>query len=608
MGTGAAPGDWEVSGGGTSFLGVEKSLGGRRWLSKEADDRTAAALAQRAGVPEIVGRVLAARGVGLDQAAAFLNPTLRDLLPDPSIFKGLDEGTERLAGAIMQGEHIAVFGDYDVDGATSSALLYRFIHAVGGRGRIYIPDRVKEGYGPNEPALMALKDEGVSLVVTVDCGVGAHGPLTAAAKAGLDVIVVDHHVAEAKLPPAVAIINPNRLDEAPGGGGAHGQLAAVGVAFLLLVSVNRALRDAGWYAERPEPDARRWLDLVALGTVCDVVPLTGVNRALVSRGLEVMGHRTNPGLAALADAAGLDEPPGAYHAGFILGPRINAGGRLGAADLGARLLSTDDGDEAQAIAERLDILNRERQETEARVLDDALNRIGETEGTSPPMIVAAGDGWHPGVIGIVASRLKEKFDRPACVIAFNGDTGTGSGRSVNGFDLGAAVIAARQAGHLLGGGGHPMAAGFTLARDHLDDFVSFLSRRVVDTGPPPGTRALYLDGALDAGGASLDLLAALEKVGPFGSGNPEPRFAIANARLERAVPVGRDQSHLSCTLIGDGTRRLKAIAFRAVESPMGQALLRHGGAPFHFAGRLRLNTWQGRSSPQLLIDDAAPAW
>jgi len=592
------------------FLGVGRSLNGRRWINKVTDERAALTLAQRTGVPEIVGRVLAARGVSLDDAASFLKPTLRDLLPDPSIFKGMNEGTERLASAIMQGERIAVFGDYDVDGATSSALLSRFIKAVGGCCQVYIPDRLKEGYGPNQAALMALKEQGVSLVITVDCGVGAHGPLTAAANAGLDVIVVDHHAAEARLPPAVAIINPNRLDETdgPNGGKVHGQLAAVGVAFLLLVSVNRALRGAGWYADRPEPDARRWLDLVALGTVCDVVPLTGVNRALVARGLEVMGQRTNPGLAALADQAGVDQAPGAYHAGFVLGPRINAGGRVGVADLGSRLLSTDDAEEARRLAERLDGLNRERQDTEAGVLHEALSQIEETDADSHPVIVAAGEGWHPGVIGIVASRLKDKFDRPACVIAMDGNGGTGSGRSVRGFDLGAAVIAARQSGHLVGGGGHPMAAGFTIARESLEDFVQFLNDRMALEVPSPPVRGLYLDGGLKVGAASLSLVNVLEQVGPFGAGNPEPRFAITDARLERAVPVGRDQSHLSCTLAGDDGTRLNAIAFRAVNSDLGQALLRHDGAPFHLAGRLRVNTWQGRTSPQLFIDDAAPVW
>ncbi len=380
------------------FLGVENSLTGKRWIGRGADDRQSLALAQRLGLPEIVGRVLAARGVGLDEAESFLNPTLRRLLPDPSRLAGMDTAAERLSQAIMQGETIGIFGDYDVDGATSSALLRRFIAAAGGRSLVHIPDRIKEGYGPNTPALLKLRDDGASVIVTVDCGTSAFEPLGAASDAGLDVIVVDHHEAEAALPPATAVINPNRLDDDSG----QGQLAAVGVTFLLVVAVNRALRGAGWYASRAEPDLTGWLDLVALGTVCDVVPLTGVNRALVSQGLKVMAKRNNPGLKALADVAGLKEAPAAYHAGFLLGPRINAGGRIGAADLGSRLLATDDAGEAMEIAHRLDELNRERRGIERSVLEAAITGVEKAGDDLGPLIVAAGEGWHPGVIGIVA--------------------------------------------------------------------------------------------------------------------------------------------------------------------------------------------------------------
>ena len=438
------------------FLGVVSSLRGKRWTARPADERESMALAQRLGVPEIIGRVLSARGVGLQEADDFLHPTLKRLLPDPSVLKDMDTAALRLAGAVTGGEQIAVFGDYDVDGATSSALLARLLSAVGGQCRIYIPDRGREGYGPNEAALLGLKDSGVSLVVTVDCGIAAHAPLAAAADAGLDVIVVDHHAAEAELPRATAVINPNRLDES----GELGQLAAVGVSFLLAVAVNRALRALDWYQDRPEPDLRQLLDLVALGTVCDVVPLRGVNRALVSQGLKVMGKRANPGLRALADAASLTEAPGAYHLGFILGPRINAGGRVGSSELGARLLSTDDEAEAKAIASRLEALNAERRDIEAAVLERARDQV-ERSDHQGPLILAAGEGWHGGVIGIVASRLKERFHRPAFVVSIEGETATGSGRSVHGVDLGQAVIAARQAGLVVKGGGHPMAAGFT---------------------------------------------------------------------------------------------------------------------------------------------------
>ena len=585
------------------FLGVERSLTGRKWQARAFDDRTALALAQRFDLPEVVGRILASRDVGMDDAAAFLGPTLRAALPDPDRLKGMATAVERLASAVMQGERIAVFGDYDVDGATSSALLRRYFAAVGSDLDIYIPDRRREGYGPNAPAMLALREKGISVVVTVDCGTGAHEALAAAADAGLDVIVVDHHVAESKLPPAVAIINPNRIDES----GEHGELAAVGVAYLLIIGLNRALRGAGWFDNKVEPDLLAWLDLVALGTICDVAPLTGINRALVTQGLKVMGRRANVGLKALADVAGLTEAPGAYHAGFVLGPRVNAGGRVGQSDLGARLLSTSDATEAADLAHRLDDFNRERQAIEATVLNDALERVERVADDLGSLVFVAGEGWHPGVIGIVASRLKERFNRPACVVALDGPQGHGSGRSVRGVDLGAMIIAARQAGILAKGGGHAMAAGFTVERDRIDDLGAFLEDRigqsVSDSGVVP---TLMIDGSVKVGGASLDLVQALERVGPFGAGNPEPRFAIADARIAHAAVAGSD--HVRCSIAGEAGGRLKAIAFRSLDSDLGPALLRHDGAPFHVVGRLRLDTWQGREQPQLFIDDAAPAW
>ena len=585
------------------FLGVEKSLKGKRWIKRDADDRQALALAQRYGLPEVVGRVLAGRGVGRDDAEAFLNPTLRTLLPDPSTLKGMDVAAERLGSAIMEGEAIGIFGDYDVDGATSSALLKRFIAAVGGRTQVYIPDRIKEGYGPNTPALLKFKDDGISVVVTVDCGTSAFEPLEAAKDAGLEMIVVDHHEAEATLPPATAIINPNRLDDDSG----QGQLAAVGVAFLLVVAVNRALRSAGWYETRPEPDLTGWLDLVALGTVCDVVPLTGINRALVSQGLKVMGQRRNTGLKALADVAGLKEAPETYHAGFQLGPRINAGGRIGSPDLGSRLLGTDDADEAMEIAHRLDELNLERRGIEAAVQEAAVEEAEKVGDDLGPLVVCAGEGWHPGVIGIVAGRLKDRFNRPACVIAFDGDTGTGSGRSVTGVDLGAAVIAACQAGILIKGGGHKMAAGFTVEKAKLEELKAFLSDRVATDIKEGDIRpTLYLDGAMKPKAADMNLLEILAQVGPFGAGNPEPRFVIPAAQLSYAAVVG--ERHVRGFVTGEGGGRLAAISFNCVDSPLGQALLNSDGAPLHLAGRLKVNTWQGRSSAQLHIDDAAPAW
>jgi single-stranded-DNA-specific exonuclease len=588
-----------------AFLGVEKSLMGRYWLARNCDERMALTIAQRLDVAEVVGRVLDARGITLEDAQSFLNPTLKNHLPDPAHLKDMDVASQRLTRAVMDAEKVAIFGDYDVDGATSSALLKRFLDHVGGTIQVIIPDRIKDGYGPNTKALLKLREEGTAVVVTVDCGTTSFEPLEAAMDAGLDVIVVDHHEAEASLPKAVAVINPNRLDDAS----PHGQLAAVGVTFLLIVAVNRALRIAGWYTERSEPDLMQWLDLVALGTVCDVVPLKGVNRALVTQGLKVMSKRSNLGLVALADVAGIDEPPGAYHAGFILGPRINAGGRVGKSDLGARLLSSNNKIEAAEIAAALNTYNKERQEIEAKVLEEANQQIDEIEVQSASIVIVVGDGWHPGVVGIVASRLKERFDRPSLVIALNDGSGTGSGRSVSGVDLGGAIIAARQAGIINKGGGHAMAAGLSVDAERIEDLKVFLNERLASAmAGRPAVPGHSIDGALKVAGANMDLVETLAKVGPFGSGNPEPRFVITNTTIAHADPVGQDQSHLRLSLTDETGRRLNAIAFRAVETDMGQALIHHGGAPFHVSGKIRINTWQGRSSAQLLVDDAAPVW
>ena len=592
-----------------SMLGVERSVCGRRWRARLADTRVGMALAQRLGLPELVGSLLAARGVSADEASLFLNPTLRALLPDPSQFKDMDRAVARLVQAVERGEGIAVFGDYDVDGATSSALLQRFFAAAGVPIRTYIPDRIAEGYGPNAPALLRLKAEGAAVVVTVDCGVTAFAPLAAAKAAGLDVIVLDHHVAEPQLPEAVAVVNPNRLDES----GACRQLAAVGVTYLLVVALNRALRAAGWYRDgRTEPDLLQWLDLVALGTICDVVPLTGLNRALVVQGLRMMGRRGNPGLAALADAAGLTERAGAYHAGFVLGPRVNAGGRVGAADLGARLLATDDPAEAAALAAKLEAFNGERRAIEQQVLAEAVARVEGAGGGDGPqeasLILAAGEGWHPGVIGIVASRLKERYARPAFVVALADGIGKGSARSVPGVDLGNAVIAARQAGLLLNGGGHAMAAGFTVEAARLDALREFLAARLAEAAGAAGPvqPTLCLDGVLTPGAATPDLADMLERLGPFGAGNAEPRFAIPAARLVRADVVG--EAHVRCIVTGPDGGRLKAIAFRCLEGELGRALLQSRDVPLHLAGHLRADRWQGREGVQFLIEDAAPVY
>jgi single-stranded-DNA-specific exonuclease len=588
-----------------SILGVGRSILGRRWIGGGGDDRLGLALAQRLQVPEIVGRMMAARGVDLDGAANYLNPTLRELLPDPSRLAGMDAAAARLAAAIRGGEPVAVFGDYDVDGGTSAALLHRFFAAVGARLRIYIPDRLTEGYGPNLPALLKLKAEGIGLLVTVDCGTTAFAPLEGAARAGLDVIVVDHHTAEPSLPAAAAVVNPNRLDDSSG----CGQLAAVGVAFLLAVALNRALRASGWYgAARPEPDLKQWLDLVALGTVCDVVPLTGVNRALVAQGLKVLAGRGNPGLAALADRARLSEAPTAYHAGYVLGPRINAGGRVGQADLGARLLSTDDPTVATEIAERLEILNAERRAIEQAVLADAIARVesgGGAEGRDAPFLLVAGEGWHPGVIGIVAARLKERYNRSAAVAALENGVAKGSARSVRGFDIGSAVIAARQAGLLISGGGHAMAAGFTVTADNIAPLRDFIAERAGARGADGLAPVLKVDAVLSARGASVEIAQLIERLGPFGSGNPEPRLVIPDLRILRADVVG--ENHVRAILGGADGTRLKAIAFRSLEGDLGPALLGMKDAPLHMAGHLRVDSWQGRTGVQFLIDDAAPA-
>ena len=585
-----------------AFLGVERSLCGRRWRQRLGDDRAGLTLAQRLGVPEILGRVLAARGVDADGAERFLNPTLRDQLPDPSAFRDMDRAIERLVRAVTSGELIAIFGDYDVDGATSAALLRRFLSGVGARVVVYVPDRMKEGYGPNTPALLKLKAEGVAVAVTTDCGITAHGPLAAAADAGLDVVVIDHHMGEPEIPRAVAVVDPNRLDETS----PHGMLAAVGVAFLLAVGLNRALRQQGWYATREEPDLTRLLDLVALGTICDVVPLTGVNRALVAQGLKVMRSLGNTGIAALAEVAGVGERLDAYHAGFILGPRVNAGGRVGRADAGTRLLSTDDASEARALAQALHQWNAERRDIEARVLEEAIAAVEAADATLPIAFVAS-EGWHPGVIGIVAGRLKDRYNRPACVVALESGVGRGSGRSIAGFALGTAVIAARQAGLLVNGGGHAMAAGFTVTEAKLGALRDFLAERVTLAAGPGGlTPELGLDGMLMPAAATTEFVTQLERLAPFGAGNAEPRFAFPGMRVLRADVVGSAHVRL---ILGEAAspQRLKAIAFRCLDSNMGRALLNGRGQGFHLAGHLRADTWQGRNEVQLLIDDAAPA-
>ncbi len=587
-----------------AFLDVEESVCGKRWRARLDDDRLALALAQRLDLPEIIGRILAARGVGPEEAGRFLEPRLRDHLPDPSSFLDLDRAVDRLTAALQAGERIAAFADYDVDGGTSAALLQLFFRAIGRELMVYVPDRLAEGYGPNAPAFRRLKGQGASLVLTLDCGTTAHVALEAAAEDGLDVIVVDHHAAEARLPPAVAVVNPQRLDQTTD----CGPLAAVGVTFLLLIGLNRALRDGGWYARQgiPEPRLMDWLDLVALGTVCDVMPLTGLNRALVAQGLKVLGRRRNPGLTALCDVAGVDEAPGVYHAGFLLGPRINAGGRVGRAGLGASLLACPDREEALAMARELDGYNSERREIEQAILEQAIAQV-EAQAPAPDALVfAAGEGWHPGVIGIVASRLRERYNLPAVVVALEAGRGKGSGRSVPGLDLGAMILAARQAGHLIDGGGHPQAAGLTVAETELEALRGFLEGRSRTRLEAIGYRpSLGIDGTLRPAAATTGLLDQLERVAPFGPGNEEPRFVLADARVRQARVVGEDHVRFDLTAAEGG--RLKAIAFRALDRPLGFALLNSRGMPLHIAGKLRRDRWRGNDSVQLIVEDAAEA-
>ena len=589
-------------------LNVARSFSGFAWRPRLAVGRVALMLAQQLDVPEVVARALAGRGIGAAEAEAFLAPTLRSQLPDPGHLMDMDRAAARIADAVTAGEGVAVFGDYDVDGATSSALLTRFFRALGQGVEVYIPDRIKEGYGPNGPALRALADRGARVVITVDCGVSAFAALDEGKAAGLDVVVVDHHVAEERLPAALAVINPNRLDEAS----PHRQLAAVGVAFLLVVAVNRELRRRGYYkGMRREPDLMQWLDIVALGTVCDQVRLTGINRALVAQGLKVMAGRGNAGLRALADVAGLDARPEAWHLGFMLGPRINAGGRVGRPDLGARLLASDDEDEARTLARELDAFNAERREIEAQVLEQALAQAEEQEAGGSPgeraLLFLAGENWHPGVIGIVASRVIERYHRPVCVAGIDGAVARGSGRSVPGIDLGAAVIAARQEGLLLNGGGHAMAAGFAVERQRLAELATFLEQRIARQRAEAGEelgRMLYLDGAVTVRAATPDLIASLNALAPFGTGNSEPRFVIPAARIGKADVVG--ENHVRVFVSGADGGRLKAMAFRAADSALGRALLEAGGLPVHLAGKLRADTWMGRNEVQMFIDDAAP--
>ncbi|WP_339763725.1 single-stranded-DNA-specific exonuclease RecJ [uncultured Sulfitobacter sp.] len=580
-----------------SFLGVDASLTGRKWVGPGVEvERATQVLLQQTELPQAVCQVLARRGVSAAEAEQFLSPSLRDLLPDPRSLRDMEKAATRFLAAVKARQRIAVFADYDVDGGSSAALLLVWLRDMGCQATLYVPDRIDEGYGPNDEAMAALAAKH-DLIICVDCGTLSHGPIAAAV--GADVIVLDHHLGAETLPDAVAVVNPNRQDE----DGALAHLCAAAVVFLMLVEAGRQLREAGTKG----PDLMALLDLVALATVADVAPLIGVNRAFVRQGLRVMARRDRVGLAALADIARMDTAPASYHLGFLLGPRINAGGRIGQADLGARLLSTNDPHEAAALAERLDTLNTERRDVENAVRAVALDQA-EARGFDAPLVWASGAGWHPGVVGIVASRLKEASNRPSIVIGFEDGIGKGSGRSVSGIDLGAPIQRLAAEGLLIKGGGHKMAAGLTVAEDKLDAAMARLAELLEKQGAHlAGAADLRLDGMLMPAAATVELAEQVEQAGPFGAGAPAPRYVFADMQIRFAKRVG--ESHLKISF-GDGGgagTKLDAIAFGAFDGPLGPALENHGGARFHLAGRLDINSWRGRQTVQLRLEDAAPA-
>jgi single-stranded-DNA-specific exonuclease len=587
-------------------LDVARSATGRTWIDRlgPRGHPAALAIAQRHGLPDVVARVLAARGIDAEAAAEYLDPTIRRLMPDPSVLVDMDAVADRLADAVTGGEAVAIFGDYDVDGATSSALLGRVLRALGLEPTIYIPDRLVDGYGPNPRVIADLAAGGARLLVTLDCGTHSFEAFEAAGRCGLDVLTVDHHQAGLELPPVRALVNPNRHDDLSG----LGHLAAVGLTFMTAVALVRTLRGRGWFARtcRPEPDLLALTDLVALGTVCDVVPLVGLNRAYVVKGLTAMRARQNRGLAALSDVVKLSGPPTPYHLGYLLGPRINAGGRIGDAALGARLLMSEDPVEAGRIAVELDRLNRERQTMEAAALDEAEAMVAaEMAGRDPAVVVAASDRWHPGIVGLVAARLKERHNRPAIAIAVNADgTGTGSGRSIAGVDIGRVVREAVEAGLLLKGGGHAMAAGLTIDPARIADLSTFVDERVrAGVDAATADRDLPVDGAITASGATVDLIRMLERAGPFGSGQPDPVFVLPAHRVTWAEPAGH--GHLRVQLQAPDGARIKAMAFRAAGQPLGDLLAASRGRAVHVAGVLGLDHWQGEPRPQLRVVDAA---
>jgi single-stranded-DNA-specific exonuclease len=591
--------------GGTSagYLGVTRSLTGRMWRTRPADPEVVRRHQLGLGLSEPLARALASRGISAEGGEDYLNPTLKALFPDPSSFIDMDRAAQILVDAVIRDRPMAVFADYDVDGASSAAQLVRWMRALGKDLPIYVPDRVTEGYGPSPAAFRRLKDQGAELVITVDCGAAAQEAIAYAVGIGLEVVVIDHHLMRAgEVPPATALVNPNR----PGCGSGQGNLAAAGVTFVLLAALNREARKQGLFEARAEPDLRQWLDLAAMGAICDVTELTGFNRALTAQGLKVMSAWRNPGLKALLDVAKSQGPATTFHAGFILGPRINAGGRIGRSDLGARLLSTDDPQEAADLAAELDALNASRKEVEREVLEEAV-RIVERESNmaDAPMLLVAADGWHPGVIGIVAGRLRERYRKPVMVVGIDraADVGKGSGRSQPGVNLGRAVQAAYEAGLLLAGGGHAMAAGLSVKPDNIPELRAFLCEHMQDESDVATAEdGLDIDALVTTAGADRALLASFQRMAPFGPANPEPMFAVADARIER--PMALRGGHVRVTLTDGSGGKLKAVAWRAEDTEIGRRLMTEGGA-VHVVGKLKPDDWQGRQSVELEIEDVA---
>ena len=585
----------------SGFLGVGRSLSGRVWRERPADADAVRRHQLQGGLSELIARALAARQIAPEAADHYLNPTLKALFPDPSSFLDMDRAAEILVDALQRRRPMTVFADYDVDGASSSALLVRWFRAMGQELPIYVPDRLTEGYGPSPAAFRRIRDQGAELVVTVDCGAAAHAAIDAATQIGLEVVVIDHHLMRSDPPAAAAVVNPNR----PGCNSGQGVLAAAGVSFVLLAALNREARRRGLFAGRPEPDLRQWLDLAALGAICDVTQLVGFNRALACQGLKVMSGWANPGLKALLEVSGSKAGPASvFHAGFILGPRINAGGRIGRADLGARLLSTDDPAEAMVLAQELDALNASRKEVERQVMDQAGEMIERSGQGSDPVLVVAREDWHPGVVGIVAGRLREQRRRPVIIIGLDGATGVGkgSGRSQPGVNLGRAVQAAFDEGLLLAGGGHAMAAGLTVMADKVEAFRSWMCARLeADCARAADQDAVEIDALVAPAAAGRGLYQDFQRLAPFGPGNPEPMFALGDALVQQ--PIAMRGGHVRVTLTDGAGARLKAVAWRAGETELGRRLV--AGGALHIAGRLKPDDYNGRGGVEVEIEDAA---